>query len=178
MEEGEGAAGGSIGFFQVFDAHQRRSQIRFPLRAGSLAGSRWKGLIHPDKSILSRVYPSICKRGYEIGALVTCETSCVALGLSEAEARLLAWLFNALKAAAPSQSLLLLRRRDYFLGIAAASSRAMRPSVPTANGKDSAFQLPSSNGRQFLPSSREMSEPLVPTAIQAFRGSDHWTAER
>src|ERR1035437_3116024 len=56
--------------------------------------------------------------------------------------------------------------------------RAMRPLGPTTKGSERAFQLPSSSGCQVLPSSRLMSEPLVPTVIQSLRLSDHWTAER
>jgi len=59
----------------------------------------------------------------------------------------------------------------------------MRPCGPTTKGRESAFQLPlavSSLGKgvQVLPSSRLMSEPLVPAVIQAFRSSLQATEER
>ena len=63
-------------------------------------------------------------------------------------------------------------------GSAAGFNRAMRPLGPTAKGSERAFQLPSSSGCQVLPSSQLTSDPLVPTVIQAWSASDHWTAER
>src|SRR5208337_3492030 len=49
MEERERTARRLVGFFQVSYTHQRRPSVLLPLRAGSLAGSRWNGLIHPVK---------------------------------------------------------------------------------------------------------------------------------
>jgi len=56
--------------------------------------------------------------------------------------------------------------------------RAMRPLGPTMKGSERAFQLPLSRGCQVRPSSRLMSEPLVPAVIQSFSDWDHWTVER
>ena len=58
-------------------------------------------------------------------------------------------------------------------GRAPGFSRAIRPFGPTTNGNDNAFQLPSSSARHVFPSSREMSDPLVPAVIQTLRDSDH-----
>ena len=63
-------------------------------------------------------------------------------------------------------------------GIPAAFSFAILPFGPTTNGSDNAFQLPFSSGRHVFPSSRLMSEPLLPTATQTRSASDHSTAER
>ena len=54
---------------------------------------------------------------------------------------------------------------------AATDSRAIRPFGPTTNGSESAFQLPSSTACHVLPSSRLISEPLVPAAIHTLRSS-------
>ena len=56
-------------------------------------------------------------------------------------------------------------------GKAAGFSRPIRPFGPTTNGNESAFQLPLSSGCHVRPSSRLMSEPLVPAVIQALRGT-------
>ena len=54
----------------------------------------------------------------------------------------------------------------------------MRPLGPTMKGSERAFQFPLSSGCQVRPSSRLMSEPLVPAVIHALSDSDHWTVER
>ena len=64
------------------------------------------------------------------------------------------------------------------VGSEAAFNRAIRPFGPTTNGSDTAFQFPSSSLSHVFPSSREMSEPFVPTVIQALSPSLHATAER
>jgi hypothetical protein len=61
---------------------------------------------------------------------------------------------------------------------ASALSLPIRPWGPTTNGRERAFQLPLSRGCQLRPSSRLMSEPLVPTVIQSLSASLHWTEER
>ena len=65
----------------------------------------------------------------------------------------------------------------YFL-IAVGLNLAMRPPGPTTSGSERAFQFPLSRGCQVLPSSREMSEPLVPAAIHAFAAGFQATVER
>ena len=71
-----------------------------------------------------------------------------------------------------------MRQDRQGFGNAAAFSRAIRPFGPTTNGNDNAFQFPSSSGFHVFPSSRLMSDPLVPAVIQSLSDSDHCTVDR
>src|SRR5580704_11657208 len=69
--------------------------------------------------------------------------------------------------------------RDAPLGWAGSiPSLPIWPLGPTAHGRLRAFQLPLSSHCQVSPSSKEISDPLLHTVIQALSAASQATAER